>query len=335
MSTANKTNIYLFHGPDTFRSLKTLKEWEEKFIKKNGKGSVRKIEGQQEDLVKLSEYTSGTSLFNSTTLLIARNPFKNKGRKGIIDEEDLLNLIEKGIPNSNHLLLWQSGSMDKRLSLTKNILKSAKKNKIKVYEYDFLPEGDALKNIAFQLKKHNLKIKRDAAQALFQFTSTEDGLWNSGLGYNAIKQLAAYCDGKEVVAKDDVVSAIPPASSEDAFLPVLKTFGRRDIKSFVQNLDTLVKNSDSDHELLGAISALFNSVKNMIAVKYLQEQGKNVKQMDEILGFKKGRSRYLTADAKNFSRLELEALLDRIIQVEYDLKTGNTVAAPALSNILN
>ena len=113
------------------------------------------------------------------------------------------------------------------------------------------------------------------------------------------------------------------------FLPILRSFAKKDHKTFFLKVNSLLKNAGSDQEFLGVLSALFEQVKNMLLVKELSKDHSPA-QIDEMLDFKGGRSKFLALDARGFEKEELERLLEKILDLEYNIKNGRTVLAPAL-----
>ncbi len=332
MSSTNKTNIYLFHGPDTFRALNTLNEWKNVFLKKHGSGSVRVLEKPEQPL-RVSELAGGNSLFNATTLTIIKDPFAND--QPAVDADDFLNFLTGGsLSGSNHILLWQRGALDRRLGFTKKIAELNKAGKIKIYHFEYLNEEEALKFFARELKGLGLSIKKDAGELLFKYLATPAGELDSWTAAGPLKQLAAYCQGPQVVTTEAVQKVVVPSRDEDVFLPLLQSFSKKDHQSFLSHLNTLTQNAESEPELLGIISALFEQVKNMILVLHLTETGKSLNQMDEELNFKSGRARYLLADAKRFKLEKLYILLDKLLAIEYNVKKGKVPLPIALAQIV-
>src|SRR3989344_4432577 len=187
-------NIFFFHGPDTYRALKTLNEWKRVFEKKYGPGSVRELPASPEPY-HLSELSGGVSLFNRVTLNVIHNPFGSAEAEPALDIDDFLQYGQGETSAANHFLLWQRGSLDKRLNAVKSVLALAKSGKIKIYEYNFLSAEEALPFIASEFKKYGLKIKHDAGQKLSQYTATPDGQLDTWAAANAVSVLAGFAAG--------------------------------------------------------------------------------------------------------------------------------------------
>ena len=71
----------------------------------------------------------------------------------------------------------------------------------------------------------------------------------------------------------------------------------------------------------------------MLAVKKLSQKGLNLVEIEESLGFKKGRARYLQADAQHFDEKELLNLLEKLLEIEYNIKQGQVPAASGLVSL--
>lgn len=321
-------NIYFFYGLDTYRSFEKFKTWRQAFIEKYGAGTVREI-SRGETPVKLTEIIGESSLFNPAQLVVVRNPFASGDDDSIIDAEDLLELAKKGTPANTHVLLWQGGNLDKRLTATKKILAAD----IKVTEFAHMEAGEALQFIAKEAARLGMQIKKDAAELLAKFAST-DGLLDSGRALSGLEQLSAYLQDKKVITVEDVLAVVAPSDNEDVFLPLLRAFAARDRARFYKLLYDFGKNSESDQELLGIISALFEQVKTQLQVLDLHEKKYGAAQIDEILDFKKGRARYVLADVQKLNRTDLEALLEKLLEIEYKVKQGQTVILPAMLSIV-
>ncbi|OGE84901.1 MAG: hypothetical protein A3J48_02195 [Candidatus Doudnabacteria bacterium RIFCSPHIGHO2_02_FULL_46_11] len=326
MNKVQQNTIYFFYGPDTYRALLTLNTWKKVFQEKHGPNSVRELPRAEKPYL-LSEIAGGASLFEKTTLTVVRDPFS----ESLIDIEDFINFAQRPNKNGAHILLWQRSDLDKRLSSTKKILELGKNDEIRIDYFDFLSNDEALNFIASEFKKKDLKIKSDAGGALLRFCLMPDGRLDSWAALNAVSQLAAYASGKESVSLTDVQSLIVPANGEDVFLPMLKSFAGKQKKEFLINLNQLIAKAESDQESLGILSSLFEQVKNMLAVLILSEQGKSSDEIDGLFEFKKGRSRYLLADARRFDKEILQELFDELLEIEYNVKKGKTLLASDLS----
>ena len=326
----SKNNIYLFCGPDTYRSRAKLVEWKTKFADKYGSNSIHEFANDNGDY-RLSGLVQTPGLFSPTTLTIIRNPFKNENG-GTMDFDDFIEVSERGLSEADHVLLWQEGGIDKRTIMFKKLQELGKNKKVQITEFNNLSFDEAVKLFAQELKKYGLKIRQDAAELLFKTCSIDDDSLDSWRAAQMIRQLSAYCYGREIISREDVDVLMPAEINEDAFLPLLQAFSKRDSASVASHLNSLVAQASSEPEMLGIISALFDQVKNMFAV--LQLSGLTPDQIDENLGFKKGRSRYVLADARRFGRDNLERLMEKILEVEYQVKQGKTILAPALSSVL-
>ena len=327
-----KPNIYFFYGPDTYRSLGQLKTWTNAFLAKFGQGSVREIKSLTEPVV-LSELVSGVSLFNPSVLTVVRNPFPLGDEPGAVNIDDLLRMIEEGMGADQNLILFQAGNLDSRLNAVKKIKTLGKEGKLELKEFPNLEGEAALKFIANEFKKNDLQIERRAAVTLSQFTSTPAGTLDSWRAVNAVSQLSYFAKGRGLIKEKDVLELIPPQGEPDVFWPLIQSFSQGKKGEFLKNLDTILRGTDSDFELLGVMSALFEQVKNMLIVSRLQQSGLNTDDMDELLDFKKGRSKYVLRDAKGFSEAKLTELMDEIILTEARFKQGKTLLAPALAGM--
>ena len=329
-----KTNIYLFYGPDTRRSLAKLQEWKAAFVKKHGASSVRDVTPLKEPL-KLSAMAGEVSLFNPATLTIVIDPIASKesGSSGL-EPDDLLSLVDKGVSESQPIILWQRGSLDKRLTLTKNILAAAKSGKLTAIEFAHLTGDEALKYVASQFLPYGLRLKQDAGEILVSYLSNPQGELDSWRAHNAVAQLGAYSRGKDVVTTEAVQAVVVPSEEVDVFLPLLKSFVQKNKVEFAKNFEDMVRSAGAEQELLGVLGALFEQVKNLLAVSKMRAAGMSLDEIDTALGYKKGRAKYVYMDSRKFSQTELSQFLEAILKIEYDVKQGRTPLAPAVASMI-
>ena len=322
MSLANKPNTYLFYGPDTFRSKKKLREWKEAFIAKYGPGTVRDLEF--EEGMDFSSLAGETSLFSSITLTVLRNPLGS-------DDKKVLELLERNKLDKKHLLVWQEGPIPK--PTLKKIEKVVSTGNLLVYEFDYLSGEESKKFLISELRKLGAKIERAALNKLLAYLSDAKGFLDSGRAFFSISQLSAYASGRGI-NQSDVENLVAPTDDQDAFFPLLNAFSHHDKTAFLSKLDVLVKQTENEAELLGVLNALFNQAKNMLSVLILSEQGNDLKSIDEMMHFKPGRSRYVIADARKFGKENLENLLNKLLEIEYNVKQGGTLLTPELAGLV-
>lgn len=309
--------IIFLYGPDTFRSRNKLNEFKNKFIKEiDGSGlNIQILNGAQLE-------------FNALKNAVLAAPFLVKKRMVIVEgllqnslddswQKNTMELLQDPKTNDTIVIFWE-GAIPAAKSRTK-LFTFLKKQK---YAYAF----DALK--PEQLGVWYNKLLADCAatmepRALKRLMHiVGNDLW---LAKTEIEKLSAYCKGKTITLAD--VEELSTDRLEDNIFAVTDSIGQKDFTSALRLIEQQIKLGTKEIELLGKFRWQLRNL--LLAKGLLEERGRSITswQLAEALGFHPYVAKKVMAQARNFQLGQLKRLYARLYDIDYKLKTGQTMPA--------
>jgi len=253
-------------------------------------------------------------MFKEKKLIILKKIFSNqhfktnflKDIKDLIVLEDIIVIFE-----------------DEKVSSSDSLFKALKK-KTQYQEFKKL-EGELVKNWARkEFKKYQAKIQPQALSKLIDFVGND--LWQLS---NEIKKLISYKKGKEILTRD-VELLVRPKINSDIF-ETIDHIASKKKKKALELLHKHLEKGDSPLYLLSMISYQF---RNLLAIKDLVERN----QSPYFFGKKAGLHPYVIKKsyplAQKFTSEELKKIYQKILEVDFNIKTGRITPETALDLLI-
>jgi len=318
--------IYFLYGEDSYRSRQKLKEIIEGYKKVHKSGlNLIYTDARKNDFNDFFDNFRTTSMFAEKKMVILKNLFSAPGRpppEGDAPlgqssgwQEDFSKSIKVVKDLKDIVVVYESGSVDQRIKLFKDLQKNAK-----CQEFKFLQPAALRRWMALEFAGNNTKADFDAENLLLSFVG--NNLWQMA---NEIKKLSNYKKGG-IIQKKDVELLVRPNIENDIF----KTIDALASKNKKQALDLLHKHLENGDNCLYLLSMIAYQFRNLLIIKDLQDKKKPLASCG-LHPFVARKSSYLCS---RFSMSELKKIYRKIFQIDLDIKTGKIDAETALDMLV-
>lgn len=297
-------NLYLIAGDDEYEKNNYVEKIKEQFT--DLKKGINLIQIDKDNLYMLEQELSTYSFFNEPKLIIVKLQKKSteedesKSKKEWLTEDledKILNKIE-----TITLVFLEEGTSKGKLNkfITKN-------GRVIVFDKK---KPQELANWAQEYAKENgVIIEKAEAVYLVDLCGS-----NKQVLANEIMKLVDYVENCRIT-KDDI-DKMCIKTSEIIIFDLTDSYGKKDIKATLKNLENLLENKEPLQKILIMITKHF---KSLLLAKIALEQGKNVATELEISPYP---AKKYSEQSKNFSKEELIRIFQELAQLDIDSKVG-------------
>lgn len=297
-------NLYLISGDDEYEKSNYVETIMSQF--QELKKGINFIQVDKDNLYTLEQELSTYSFFNEPKLILVKLQKKsgdddeNKSKKEWLTddlEEKILNKIE-----TITLVFLEEGTSKGKLNklITKN-------GKVIVFEKK-KPQELATWAQGF-CKENGITLEKSDAVYLVDLCGS-----NKQVLVNEILKLIDYIDSSKITKED--IDKMCIKTSEVIIFDLTDSYGKKDIKSTLKNLEDLLENKEPLQKILIMITKHF---KSLLLAKTALEQGKSVAAE---LGISPYPAKKYSDQSKNFSKEELIRIFKELAQLDVDSKVG-------------
>jgi len=302
--------LILLCGEDTFRSRQKLNEIIKKYQAKHRSGlNLFWLKEEDLDLDKIKERAESASMFEEKKLIVLEDAFKSKSF-----QDDFLDYVkEKKIKNNQDVIIvvFQAAKM----------AISRLKNKFNMLENFELLKGAALVNwIKKETAKRGGTINPPAAQKLAAYVGSN--LWQAD---NEIDKLLNY--NKNGLIKEEEIDLLVKAEAGLDIFKMLDALAQRDKRIALKILHEYLNQGESEIYLF---TMLVYQIRNLLKLKDLAERGIPFYSLAKQSGLHPFVVKKSWSVLKNFELEYLKKIYQRLLNVEYKIKTGRLEGPVAL-----
>jgi len=261
------------------------------------------------DLDKIKERAESASMFEEKKLIVLEDAFKSKSF-----QDDFLDYVkEKKIKNNQDVIIvvFQAAKM----------AISRLKNKFNMLENFELLKGAALVNwIKKETAKRGGTINPPAAQKLAAYVGSN--LWQAD---NEIDKLLNY--NKNGLIKEEEIDLLVKAEAGLDIFKMLDALAQRDKRIALKILHEYLNQGESEIYLF---TMLVYQIRNLLKLKDLAERGIPFYSLAKQSGLHPFVVKKSWSVLKNFELEYLKKIYQRLLNVEYKIKTGRLEGPVAL-----
>ena len=324
----NKLNsLYLLYGEETFLLENSLKK-----IKKNFGECIKGI-----NYVLLDENNIDSLISNIETpalgyekkLIIARNTglFKTDGkRKNAVlskTREDINKYIKENIEiiKQGTILVFVEEEVDSRIALLKTIDKCGE-----VCKFEFLKPIQITNRIKAICKGYSVDIDENTIMYFIECCGT-----NMQELVNEIRKLIEYAGKNGKITKKEV-DLLCTKKIESIIFDLTDSLGKKDKNSdSIQILNNLLYAKEPIQKIL---ITLYNHFKKLYFVKLAQKENRNIAQSLKLKPNQMFLVNKYTRQSQYFKENELETILQKLRDLDYEYKIGLIDVEIGLQSIL-
>ena len=332
--------IIFLYGEDSFRGRQKLNELKDKFVREVDPtgGSLSVVDGAKTSLREINEQVGASSLWARKRLVVIEDIFLNKGENIFVD---LLEFLEKQVESDNVLIFFDSTiKMEKKYGKempvainssgeTKPLtVKPGKLFKL-LASQKFAQEFKALSNTetATWVKKtaeargaqitlpNAGRLVALSGNNLWQLSNEIDKLisFKSGQAPQLVK------DGQQVVIEEGEIEELVSGNFQENIFALTDAISAKNKGLAMKILEEQFSAGSADVYLLVMITRQFRI---LWQIRQALDAGESQRQMLSALKLHPFVLQKGTAQARQFSADQLKRILNRLTEMDYQLKTG-------------
>ena len=299
------SNIYLFIGSDSY----LLNEEKEKLIKEKNvdQFNISSYNFLDSEPLEILNEMMTISLLGEQRMVIISNPeFLKSTYKNTMIVEKFLDYFQN--ENEDTILVILSDSdLDYRIKINAILKEKANIKKLAAIE-----GADLNTWITSRLSNNGYKIEVSALAELVERTDGDISLIN-----NELEKLMLYQTDKNI--SYNTVKLLVSRNLEDNIFNLLNAFVENDKKTLFQIYEDFMTLNEDEMRIISAIS---NKLEEILYTKILINKKLNKDEIATYFKVKPGRAYYMMAAAKKISDSTIMSLLERISNLDYEIKSG-------------
>jgi DNA polymerase-3 subunit delta len=314
--------LYIFHGPDDFTRNEKIAELRAAIGEPSLEDlNVTVLDGRQVSLVDIRRHADAMPFMTAKRLVIVNGYLD--ALKSRPEELEKLADYAPHVPPTTELVLAENESLERRHP----VLKAATAASAVVTHF----AGPGQKNLRGWIinrakQEHNATIEPGAADLLGRLVGADLRTLN-----NEIEKLSLYVGPEQVIKPDHVELLVPYIEDAEDF-GLANAIGHRNAQRAYDQLHKLLDEGKHPMAILGSIAA---QVRGLLEVKDMAERGLSP---PEIARVKNWRSDYAARmrlkEAANFSMARLEEILELLLEIDLEIKTGKIDSLLALDTLI-
>ena len=324
--------IIFLYGDDTYRSREKLKQIKSKFKKEldQNSSSLDILDGEKIDLEKINEIVAAPSLFVKRRMVVIENIFKNKNKDIFKALNDYLKKKSKSEGEQDTIIVfWEESGLNK--FKTNVFFKFLSKEKI-VQEFKILNNTETINWVKKEFKRRNGLIKGQAAVQLASIFSSN--LWQLS---NEINKLINFKRGEQpgLIDIDQIVEIefkdvenLVRGSADENIFALTDSISAKNRSKALELFENELSAGVTETYLLVMIIRQF---KILIQVRAALDSGLSARKIQNELKLHPYVIQKASVQARNFSIDLLKNLYREVVDIDYQLKTGQSDAKTALT----
>jgi DNA polymerase-3 subunit delta len=321
--------FYLFHGADEYRRSLQLATMKAKLGDLTTVAlNTTELDGRRLTLNELISVCDALPFLAEKRLVIVYDlaaRFERKKGTAEDNSEEGPSFLEQfeeyvnRLPESTRLVLVEDDEIKESNPIRKIVSHSDQGH---VHEFAPLHPGELSRRIAQQVEDKKGRIEKTAVNVLAEFVGSDLRLLDQEIG-----KLLTYVGPERAVTEQDVQLLVSYAQEANIF-DMVDALGKRDTCRAMELLEQLLEGGRHPLYLLNMITRQFRI---LIQVKELLAKGTSVKDIQALLRLHPYVVKKSTAQAANFSILQLEAIFRQLHEVDAAVKSGEMEPALALN----
>ena len=294
----------LFHGKETFLSMRKAKDEISAFSDKKGLEKIT-LDCEKIEPDKFSDTLNNTSLFCTQRLVFLKRPYRNKSKEKVI--QILLEYLSKKQESTN-IIIWE----DQKI-----------KSNTKYYKYfqniKSVEESDELNKRTFltwaneEVKKQNIALDKNLVKELSERVNFSPESF-----VNEIQKLKL--SGKRILKKEDIIESTTDTLEYDIWKLIDSINSKKDTSERIKILDRILSQEVDENYI---ISMLARNLRLTVLITDLLEQKKNSNQIASILKIPPFTVPQMQHISREYSREKISLLYEKLSSLDYEIKRGN------------
>ena len=315
--------LIFLYGDDTFRSRKKLKELKEKFVREvdPNADSLIVLDGENTDVNKINAATATTSLFSRKRMIIIERILGNKS-KTILDQiAEYLGTLKEN--NDNIIIFWDEVGDDKK---AKNKLFQFLSKQKFAQNFNKLSGNETTNWIRSEVESRGAKIDPRACFSLAGMFSGD--LWQLD---NEINKLINYKQGQDIFITEQDAKDLVVGSVDENIFGLMDAISQKNKALAFQLLEKELEAGVAEGYLL---TMLMRQFRILLQVRDCLDREYAVKKITAQLKLHPFVIQKSITQAKNFSLSPLKVIFEKLVDLDKQMKSGQTDLKSAIGLII-
>ena len=329
--------IIFFYGEDDFRSSHKIKELKEKFLTEIDKSgnSLHVLDGASTTLKEINERAGAQSLLSSKNMVVVQNIFLNKKKELVVEVLEFLKEKE----NSSNIIIFREDKLkiNKKGNVVKIDSKGVEKALLKkekelaefLKKQKFTQEFKRFNNVELanwikkEIEFRGSSITPRAVSSLMGLLGND--LWqidkeiNKLINYKNGKVARLTEGGKEECIDILEVEDLVKGSFDENIFALTDAISAKNKSVATKLLEEQYLAGLSDSHLL---SMIVRQIKILFQIRNALDNGLNSRQIISSLHLHPFIVQKGINQARNFTLENLKKILNKLIEIDYNMKTG-------------
>jgi DNA polymerase-3 subunit delta len=312
--------IFVFHGPDDFTRAERVAELRARFNDPTlADLNVIMLEGRDTTLADIRQVADAMP-FMADRRLVLVNGYINQ----LKTKEDVATLLKylADVPPTTDLVFVEQKQLDRR----NPVLAGIAEVNAEVVFFSGPTQNNLRSWIINRTGQHSATIEPGAAALLGRLVGSELRTLNS-----EIEKLALYTGGRRAINQADVQLLVPYVEEAESF-GLANAIGQRNARKAYDQLHKLLEEGNHPMMILASIAA---QIRGLLEIKDWAERGLTPPEIAERKGWRSDyAAKMRLREAANFSMARLEEILETLLAIDLDIKTGRIEGQLALDTLV-
>lgn len=313
--------LYIFHGPDDFTRNETIARLKASLGDPSAADlNMAALDGRELRLGDIRAHADAMPFLADKRLVIVSGYLSRLSGK----PEETEQLIDyfSGLPATTDLVFVENDSLERKHP----VLKAAAKLKAEVTHFGGPEKNNLRAWIMQKAEQHGAAIEPGAADLLGRLVGVDLRTLDSEL-----EKLALYAGNSHAIQPADV-QLLTPYTEEAEDFGLANAIGQRNA---AKAYDQLYKQLDEGKHPMAILGSIAAQIRNLLEVKDMAERGMSALEIAQKKGWKSDYAATMRLrEAAKFSVARLEAILELLLQIDLDIKTGRVEPKLALDTLI-
>ncbi|MFA9424229.1 MAG: DNA polymerase III subunit delta [Sedimentibacter sp.] len=325
----NVPNCLVLYGTEEYFIDEAVKLTKHKYVEENYESmNYTEFEKIENSFVEFYEFVTTFPFMSQKKLCVVRDAgfLTSSGSLGKKEEEQLLSFIDNDFDSCITIFLIKGGKPDLRKKIVKKL-------KDKAIEVNKLNETELTKYIVNMFKKYNLTISIKEADYManncgyLEYESTVS-LYHVN---NEIDKIASYNKDAKNISMDDI-DKLMIKSVESNIFKLVDFICEGNKKRAFDILEEMLLNNTSEQFIIHMIARQYRMIYHYVV---LQKNGYTFNEIMTTMKLKNFIATKLSKQAKNLNIKQIEIYMEKFLEIDKKIKTGELDSRIGLEIITN
>lgn len=326
--------IIFLYGEDGFRARRKLNELKEKFLREvdPSGNALAIVNGEKAEIKEISGSIGASSLLAEKRMIAVEGLFLNKSRTVFNQAKEYLS--KQGVSGNIIIFLDSVSGKDRQPKYKSELFKFLSKQKY-AQEFKTLSNAEAAAWAKKEVESRGGKISVSAATELISLLGND--LWqvnseiNKLISYKAGQKLRLGDNEKGTEINIEDIKSLVRGQFDENIFALTDAISNKNKSAAVKLFEEQIEAGLTDGYLLNMIIRQF---KILMQIRQALDSGLNSRKIINLLKLHPFIVQKGIGQARNFNLSVLKNIFNKLIEIDYEMKSGKADVKPALSLLI-